>query len=272
MGMEMNNCSTRFVQRRAMSKLNTLLAASMLLAGPGLTKAMAGSDVDSNLRYIGLDPSMVQVVADSEMGQMRGRFVPSGGGSGILYFGLVMESSLSQNGNTASAGLAFGVNFNSATPRIMTDLTWSTASGSGVTDVIPGVSSSRPLQGLGGGIGQVIQVSGAENEASNQADIELTRSNPGDLLPNGIPSGAPCGSACESSIQSNALRVSVDMGGAGSAIQTIGPSAILQGIQLNGDMAQASNSMSMIIQMTQASGINALGVSTVLNTIPTLSR
>jgi len=46
----------------------------------------------------------------------------------------------------------------------------------------------------------------------------------------------------------------------------------LQGIQLNGDMAQATNSMSMVIQMTQATGINVLGVSTVLNSIPTLSR
>jgi hypothetical protein len=270
--MEVNNRSTRFVQRRAMPKITAILATSMILAGPGLTRAMAASNLDSNVRYIGLDPSTVQLVSDSEMGQMRGRFVPAGGGSEILYFGLVMESNVTQNGNSATAGLAFGVNFKTGTPNVVTDQTWATQSGTGVQDAIPGDSSSKGLQGIAGGIGQEIQISGSDNQAGNQADIVVTHNTPGDLLPGGVPTGAACGSACISSIQSNALKVSVDMGGAGSAIQTIGPSAILQGIQLNGDMAQATNSMSMVIQMTQATGINVLGVSTVLNSIPTLSR
>jgi len=265
--MDMNNCSTRFVQWRAMPKIGAILATSMILAGSGLTKAMAASDLYSNARYLGLDPSAVELVSDSEMGQMRGRYVPAGGGSGILYFGLVMESNITQNGNSATAGLAFAVNFNTGTPKVVTDLTFATQSGSGVQDALPGDTSSKGLQGLAGGIGQVIQISGSDNEAGNQADIVVTHSTPGDLLPGGVPTGAACGSECISSIQSNALKVSVDMGGAGSAFQTIGPS-ILQGIQLNGDMAQATNSMSMVIQMTQATGINVLGVSTILNTIP----
>ncbi len=270
--MKMNNCSTRFVQRRAMSKITTILAASVLLAGPGLSTAIAASAADSDLHYLGLDQSTAQAIGDEEMGQMRGRFVPAGGGSQILYFGLVMESNLSQNGNALSAGLAFGVDFKSGSPNVVTDLTWTTQSGA-ASDATPFAGpTGNPLGGIGGGIGQVIQIAGSDNQANNQASIDVTHGTPGDLLPNGVPTGGPCGGSCEATIQSNALKVSVSMPGAGSAGQTIGPSVILQGIQLNGDMAQASNSMSMIVQMSQASGINPQGISTILNTLPTLPR
>jgi hypothetical protein len=270
--MKMNNLTTRFVQRRAMSKIIAILAASMLLASPGLNSAMAASD-DSNLHYLGLDESMAKPIGDAEMGQMRGRFVPPGGGSQVLYFGLVMQSSVAdQNGNALSAGLAFGVNFKTGTPNIVTNLTWATQTGTGASGSgAPGASGGTPLGNITGGVGQVIQIAGSGNQGLNQASIDVTHSTPGALMPDGVPTGTPCGSSCQTSIQNNALQVSVNMPGS-SASQTIGSSVILQGIKLNGDMAQAANSMNMVIQLAQPSGLNTLGISTVLQTIPTLPR
>jgi hypothetical protein len=270
--MKMNNRATSFVQRRAMSKIMAILAASMLLAGPGIDTAMAASDAE-NLQYLGLDASVAQPIADAEMGQLRGKFVPAGLGGQPLYFGVVMQSSLASQttGSTLSAGLAFGVDFKSGTPNVVTNLTWATQTGAGTPDAeapTTPTGSQTSLGGLAGGVGQVIQIAGSANQAANQAAINITQSAPGALLPNGVPNGTPCGSMCQASIQNNALQVSVQMPGSGSAAQTVGPAVILQGIKLNGDMASATNSMNMVIQMSQSSAVNLLGASTILQTIP----
>jgi len=266
----MNNRAIRFVQRRAMSKIMAILAASMLLAGPGLNAAVAATDAESNLAYLGLDASSARPIADAEMGEMRGRFVPAFGGGQPVFFGVVMQSSVTQpNGTSLSAGLAFGVNLKSGTPNVVTNLTWATQSGPTASDAgtaPTGIQTS--LGGLTGGVGQVIQVSGSANQANNQASVDITQSNPASFFPNGTPTGTPCGSLCQSSIQNNALQVSVNAPGSGTAAQIIGPSLILQGIKLNGDMAMATNSMNMVIQMSQSNSMNLLGASTILQTIP----
>jgi len=269
--MKMNNRATSFVQRRAMSKIMAILAASMLLAGPGLNTAVAATDAESNLQYLGLDASSAQPIADAEMGQMRGRFVPSFCGGQPLFFGVVMQSNVTQpNGTSLSAGLAFGVNLKSGTPNVVTNLTWATQSGPTAPDagIQTPTGTQTSLGNLSGGVGQVIQVAGSANQANNQASIDITQTTPTSFFPNGAPTGTPCGSLCQSSIQNNALQVSVNAPGSGSAAQMIGPSVILQGIKLNGDMAMASNSMNMVIQMSQSNSMNLLGASTILQTIP----
>jgi hypothetical protein len=269
--MKMNNRATRFVQCRAMSKIMAILAVSMLLAGPGLNTAVAANDAESNLAYLGLDASSARPIADAEMGQMRGRFVPAFGGGQPVFFGVVMQSNVTQpNGTSLSAGLAFGVNLKSGTPNVVTNLTWATQSGPTAPDTgtqTP-AGTQTSLGGLTGGVGQVIQVAGSANQANNQASIDITQAAPTSFFPNGAPAGTPCGSLCQSSIQDSALQVSVNAPGSGSATQTIGPSVILQGIKLNGDMAMASNSMNMVIQMSQSNSMNLLGASTILQTIP----
>jgi hypothetical protein len=271
--MKMNNRATSFVQRRAMSKIMAILAASMLLAGPGLNTAIAASDAENDLAYLGLDASSARPIADAEMGQMRGRFVPSFGGGQPVFFGVVMQSNVTQpSGTSLSAGLALGVDLKSGTPNVVTNLTWATQSGPTASDTgtqTP-TGTQTSLGNLSGGVGQVIQVAGSANQANNQASIDITQSTPNSILPNGAPTGTPCGSMCQSSIQNNALQVSVNAPGSGTATQTIGPSVILQGIKLNGDMAMASNSMNMVIQMSQSqsNSMNLLGASTILQTIP----
>lgn len=258
-----------FVRIPRRSRLVAALAALILVASHGSNAALAASDADQNLQHLGLDESMAQPVGDDEMGQMRGRFVA---GDRVLYFGLVMQSSLAtQDGNSLSAGLAFAINFKSGTPKIVTDLTWATQNGPGTADLGGSGGFGRtPLGGISGGIGQVIQVTGQGDQAFNLATLDLTNSTPGPLLPDGIPNGTPCGGSCQSSIQNNALRVLVAMPGQGSADQSIGPAVIIQGIRLNGDMAQASNTMSMVLQLAQPTGLDTLGISTILQTIPTL--
>jgi hypothetical protein len=252
-----------------LSRLLAVVAAFILLAGSGFDAAIAASDADRNLQTLGLDASLAQPISDTQMSDMRGRYV-SLGGQQILYFGLVLQSSLDQASDSLSAGLAFGVNFQSGMPKVVTDLTWATQSEPGAIDAegsVPG-STTSPLGGISGGIGQVIQVAGIDNQASNQASLDLTTSAPGSLLPNGIPNGAPCANSCQSAIQNNALNVLVEMPGQGSASQTIGPAVIIQNIKLNGDMVQANNSMTMFLQLSPPSGLDTLGISTILQTIP----
>lgn len=263
----------RLVGIPRLSRLMAVLTALTVLASPGLPSAIAASDNDRNLENLGLDASMAHPISDAEMGRMRGRFVADGGQQ-ILYFGLVMQSNLTaQSGNSLSAGLAFGVNFNSGAPKVVTNLTWATQNGSSETSIGSGASASpSPLGGINGGIGQVIQVTGQGNQAFNQATLDLTNSTPGSLLPGGVPTGIPCGGSCQSMIQTNALKVLVDMPGQGSASQSVGPSVILQGIKLNGNMAQATNSMSMVMQLAQTPSFDTLAVSTILQSIPSLQR
>jgi len=177
--MKMNNRTTRFVKRRAMSKIMAILAASMLLAGPGLNTAMAATDAESNLQYLGLDASSAQPIADAEMGEMRGRFVPAFGGGQPVFFGVVMQSNVTQpNGTSLSAGLAFGVNLKSGTPDVVTNLTWATQSGptAGTAGTQTPTGTQTSLGGLTGGVGPVLQVAGSANQANNQATIDITQS------------------------------------------------------------------------------------------------
>jgi len=257
-----------FVRIPRWSRLVAALMAFILLAGYGSNAAIAASEADQNLQNLGLDESMAQPIGEDEMGQMRGRFVAA---DRVLYFGMVLQSNLAgQNGNSLSAGLAFAVNFKSGTPQVVTDLTWATQNGTSATDVEGSgvLGRQTPLGGISGGIGQVIQVTGQGNQAFNQATLDLINSAPGSLFPNGIPNGMPCGSSCQSAIQNNALKVLVVMPGVGSAGQSIGPGIILQGIRLNGDLAQASNTMSMYLQLAQFTGLDTLGISTILQSVP----
>jgi hypothetical protein len=65
------------------------------------------------------------------------------------------------------------------------------------------------------------------------------------------------------------VQVLVNMPGQGDAGQTMTPQVILQGINLNGQLMQASNSLSMTIQLGPQPAINTVGLSTILQSIPT---
>jgi hypothetical protein len=226
-----------------------------------------------DLPDIGIDLSKAQRLSDSEMGQLRGRFAVNG--QPILSFGLLMQSSLGpqtgQPGDVLSAGVAFGVDLSGKTPKITTNMTWTTQSDPGLAS--PGLLSgggSGPLGKLNGGIGQVVQIAGQGNSAANVATIDLTTTPPAPLVSPTVPGGTACDALCQAEITKNGIRVMVSMPGEGSATQTINPQSIVQGVMLNGNLAQALNSLQLEIQLGPTNPESVSALSTVLQTIPML--
>jgi hypothetical protein len=115
-----------------------------------------------------------------------------------------------------------------------------------------------------------VQLTGINNSGSNVADIEVSNTNPGSILPSGgIPTGSAC-STCEAKISANVVEVSSALSGVGTAAQTVGAQQILQGISLSGLSASATNTMNMIIEVGHPVSISNLGLSTVLQAMPPL--
>lgn len=221
---------------------------------------------------IGIDLSKAQRLSDSEMGQLRGRFAVDG--RPILFFGLLMQSSLGpqpgQPGDELSAGVAFAVDLSGKTPVITTNLTWAKQSAPGLAN--PGLPSggSGALNNLGGGIGQVVQIAGQGNSAANVATIDLTNTPPAPLVSPTVSGGAACDVLCQAEVTKNGVLVKVGMPGEGSATQTINPQSIVQGVMLNGNMAQAINSLELVIELGPTNPNSVSELSTVLQSIPTL--
>jgi hypothetical protein len=239
----------------AMTTLALLLNAGVAMAG--------------GLPDIGIDLSKAQRLSDSEMGQLRGRFAING--QPILFFGLVMESSLGpqpgQSGDALSAGAALGVDLSGKTPKVTTSLTWATQSDPSLANPGSPPGGSGALDNLNGGVGQVVQIAGQGNSAGNTAVIDLTTSTP-DFVPPTVPGGSPCDTLCKSEIDPNGVQVRVSMPGAGSAAQTINPQSIVQSVALDGNLFSALNSLQLTVQLGPA-GPNSLSeLSTVLQSIP----
>ena len=220
---------------------------------------------------IGIDLSKAQRLSDSEMGQLRGRFAVNG--QPILFFGLLMQSSLGPQpghpGDALSAGVAFGVDLSGKAPKVTTNLTWATQSAPGPANPsLPSGGGSGPLNNLSGGIGQVVQIAGQGNSAANVATIDLTTTPPAPLASPTTSGGTACDALCQAEITKNGIKVMVSMPGEGSATQTINPQSIVQGVMLNGNLAQALNSLQLEIQLGPTNPTSVSGLSTVLQAIP----
>ena len=246
------------------------LMAAMTTLALLLNTAVAAA---GELPDIGIDLSTVQPLSDSEMGQERGRFAVNG--QPILFFGLLMTSSLGPQpglpGDILSAGVAFGVDLSGKTPRITTNVTWATQSDAGLANPGPPLGGgSGPLNNLHGGIGQVVQIAGQGNSALNVATIDLTTTPPAPLVSPTVPGGTACDVLCQAEIKQNGIQVRVSMPGEGSATQTINPQSIVQGVMLNGNLAQAVNSLQIEVQLGPTSSNDVSGLSSVLQTLPML--
>jgi hypothetical protein len=246
--------------------------ACCLSARPGSAVASVSDDP---LSQIGLTTANAQPVSDSQMGAMRGKFVAANGLQ-ILYFGVVVQSNISTaNGTKVSSGAAVAINLQTNTPTVVTNSTWSvdTSSGKAGTAAASSSNSAPPaasLSGIKSGVGQIVQLTGIHNTGSNVADIEVTNTNPGSILPaGGIPTGAAC-TTCEARISSNIVEVSSALPGVGTAAQTVGAQQILQGISLTGLSVSATNTMNMIIQVGHPVSASNLGLATVLQAMPPL--
>jgi len=235
----------------------------LTLMAPAL--AAAGTPRDANsltAADIGLDDS-AQLVSDRQMDAMRGRFVIAGGQQ-ILYFGLVMQSQMQDAaGNTVAAGVGFGLSLKPGRSPMLTEQTW-TSQSSGVSGGVDGLSGGNALPGLGGGVGQVIQITGLGNHGTNQASIDITTLPQHALMADALPNGAPCTQLCQATIKSNAVEVLVGLPGQGHASQSLGASSIQQDIRLGGAMTQAANSMNLTLQVGPAAAFDTLGLSTIL--------
>jgi hypothetical protein len=248
--------------------------AGLLTAVTTLTVVLStGAAVAAGLPDLGIDPSSAQQLSDSDLGQLRGRFAVNG--QPILFFGLLMQSSLGpqpgQPGDALSAGVAFGVDLSGKTPKITTNQTWARQSDAGLAN--PGLASgggSGPLSNLNGGIGQVVQIAGQGNSAANVATIDLTTTPPAPLSSPTVSGGTACDVLCQAEIKQNGIQVRVSMPGEGSASQTINPQSIVQAVMLNGNLAQALNSLQIEVQLGPTSPNSVSGLSTVLQTLPML--
>jgi hypothetical protein len=243
------------------------LMAAMTTLALLLNTAVAAA---GELPDIGIDLSKAQRLSDSEMGQERGRFAING--QPILFFGLVMKSSLGPKlgpGDTLSAGVALGVDLSGTTPKVTTSLTWATETDASLASPGSSPGSSGALGNLNGGVGQVVQIAGQGNTAGNSAVINLTTSAP-KFVPPTVPAGTPCYTLCKSKIDPDGVEVMVSMPGAGSAAQTINPQSIVQAIALDGNLFQAFNSLQIDVQLGPTSPNSVSGLSTVLQAIQML--
>jgi hypothetical protein len=247
---------------------------SKALSGGAMVLALAATLVSSQIARaetpdLGIDVSQAQAIDDSNLGGMQGKFVPATGGQ-VVFFGMTLESSVqAANGTTETAGFSLGVNFKNGNPRAANIQTLtSQQTGTGTTPPPNGFSVTVPLNDLAGGIKQVVQVTGQDNQAANQASINLSTSAAGNgLLPN-FPASSPC-PGCSATFNKKGIDLSVDMPGTGTAEQEIGAGSILQAINLDSSGAVASNVLTLQMQTLPggtASGIQ--GLSTVLQSLP----
>jgi hypothetical protein len=216
---------------------------------------------------LGIDVTQAERIDDSDLGGMRGKFVPGNGQ--IVFFGITLETSLqTAGGTTETAGFSMGVDLRNGQPTSVTtntltsEQTGTGSSGAGGDEF----SATLPLNNLSGGVKQIVQVTGQNNTANNTAVIDL--SNSPSLLPN-LPPSSPC-SGCTASITGKGIDIGVDVPGEGSAEQQVGPGSILQAIDLDTNGAMASNLLSLQLQTQPGAGSSLAGLGTILNSIPVL--
>ncbi|HUA32717.1 MAG TPA: hypothetical protein VMA09_03885 [Candidatus Binataceae bacterium] len=237
------------------------LAAILAISGGARVASAAMPD-------LGLTAAEAQPISDSELGGMRGKFVPSNGS--IIFFGITAESTLqASDGTTETAGYTIGVNFKNGQPTsVISETLTSQQAGTGTSSTpTGGIAISVPPNNLTGGVEQTVQISGSDNQGHNVAVVDLASTGAG-TQGTGFPASTPC-TGCKVSTDNNGIEVSVDMPGVGVADQQIGNGSIQQAVNLDANLTSAVNTLSLQVQTEPGVGSEA-GLSGILQSLPVL--
>lgn len=184
-------------------------------------------------------PFSVIEVSDMELSELRGRYVMPGR---IIHFGVTM-SSVWENGagQTVGAGVTFSMNGKAQPSLYITDL--STPSQTDAGSVAPGTG-----QVIGGGaladvrgISQSVRSAGDFNDGLNNLEIVVSRGGE-EAAPAGQSAPWTGGTSFTSAAgvvsidrQGGGLRMRLDAGSQGLALQQIGSGKVVQQASFTGD-------------------------------------
>src|SRR5690606_36160312 len=177
-------------------------------------------------------PSRPAEVSDAELSELRGRYVMPGR---IVHFGVTMSSVWANSaGQTVGAGVTFQLDSKAQPSLYVTDL--SGQSDPEVTPPPPGIGQVLGGAGLRDvqGISQSVRSAGDFNDGLNNIALDISREG-GQLEPdNGaVPwtgSGTFTNEAGRVLVaqQGGGLRILVDAGSQGAALQQIGAGNVIQ--------------------------------------------
>lgn len=233
--------------------------------------ALAGALATLPLARAALPPDLnvfdhAAVLADDELGHMRGKFVTAGQ---VMYFGVEMVTQwLASSGQMITASGVLQINLAGSTPQVsfvptITVEQRAAASGSA------GQGSAVAVGGGGlqdvTGVVQNIQVAGTSNGITNTIGINVRNaSGPSAVQPSssGVLSASTTtasGSVASVGLGGNGMSVAVAVPDQGRAMQQIrqvgmGGGQVLQSVQLGGDVNQIHNRINLNVQMNSASG------------------
>lgn len=185
-------------------------------------------------------------LSDAELAELRGRYVMPGG---IIHFGVTMSSVWEKNtGQNLGVEVGFYMN-NKAQPSLyITDL--SSEQGTG-NDVVSTPPAGQVLGGAGlmdvQGISQSIRSAGDFNEGLNSLEVVVSRGGENATQPSGAtPWKGPgsfigAGGQVLVDSQEGGLKIHVDAGRQGFALQQIGNGNVVQQTNFTGDMNSVQN-------------------------------
>ena len=236
-----------------------------------LVAALAGTLATLPLARAALPPDLnvfdhATVIADDELGHMRGKFVAAGQ---VMYFGVEMVTQwLASSGQAITASGVLQINLAGNTPQVSFVPTITVEQKAAMGGAAG--QGSAVAAGGGGlqdvtGVVQNIQVAGTSNGITNTIGINVqnTSGQPAEQAPTTGPLSASTttasGSVASVGLGSNGMSVAVAVPDQGRAMQQIrqvgmGGGQVLQSVQLGGDVNQIHNRINLNVQMNSASG------------------
>ncbi|MDP1885957.1 hypothetical protein [Polaromonas sp.] len=236
-----------------------------------LVAALAGALATLPLARAALPPDLnvfdhATVIADDELGHMRGKFVAAGQ---VMYFGVEMVTQwLASSGQAITASGVLQINLSGNTPQVSFVPTITVEQKAAMGGA---ASQGSAVAGGGGGLQDVtgvvqnIQVAGTSNGITNTIGINVQNAS-GQPAPQPQSTGllsasttTASGSVASVGLGSNGMNVAVAVPDQGRAMQQIrqvgmGGGQVLQSVQLGGDVNQIHNRINLNVQMNSASG------------------
>lgn len=236
-----------------------------------LVAALAGALVTLPLARAALPPDLnvfdhATVIADDELGHMRGKFVAAGQ---VMYFGVEMVTQwLASSGQAITASGVLQINLFGNTPQVSFVPTITVEQKAAMGGA---AGQGSAVAGGGGGLQDVtgvvqnIQVAGTSNGITNTIGINVQNASGQPALQppsTGSLSASTTtvsGSVASVGLGNNGMTVAVAVPDQGRAVQQIrqvgmGGGQVLQSVQLGGDVNQIHNRINLNVQMNSASG------------------
>lgn len=225
------------------------------------------------LRPIGL-PRGIELVGPGVMKQVRGRYVGPNGS--VVYFGVTLSSDWMSGGSEVRAHLSLGFRPGRHPDVQVTGASIDGSFGSPSTSRgTRSISGDPPVNHMGNGLGQSIQVAGRGNSIHNSLDVSNRVGPPPEptaSLATVFPKTASCGTGCQATLKllHNQLGLTINNGNRGAIAQLVGGGRVTQSAQIKSDFNSIVNALHVDIYHANE-GSPVVGASTLqglLNSLP----